>query len=267
MATTDPSIPTTGSKKKPRCILVSYPKVIFFYPLMIVAFVCGCLALVPPKAADAPVAPVEQVEQVEQAPVEDPLAEPAPVEKYKPFNMQEIIALIFIITFFLNILVISFDFSGIKAIAVIFGVTILVLLAIVFEDKLPVLDILNVFIHKIMSGVTVSAVFYFCIAFILAIMVFGGIIHNTLWDRWIVEPNRLIHIRGIMRESTEYPVIDLQVEKRIDDVFEYMLLLSGTLTFRPNPTTPPIQLENIPWIASKERKIQKIVREYMVTKV
>jgi len=65
-------------------------------------------------------------------------------------------------------------------------------------------------------------------------------------------------------EFTEYPVVDLQMDKEIDDIFEYALLFSGTLTFRPNPTTPPIRLENIPFIKYKERKIRSIIRKVTV---
>ena len=63
-----------------------------------------------------------------------------------------------------------------------------------------------------------------------------------------------------MKEYTEYPVIDLQVDKKIDDVFELLLLRAGTLVFRPNVNTAPIYLENVPCINSLEKKIKALTR-------
>lgn len=219
-----------------RCTLVPYPKIVFFYPLMCVSIVCGLLQFFAQRA-------------------------------HGPTANSHIAGSIFIIVFFVNILVISFDFPGVKALALVLGVTAVVFLILYIDKALEVniLKGINALLNEIHKGLNASMTFYFLVASILFMMVFGGILVNWLWNRWTVEPNRLLHKHGLFGELTEYPVIDLQLDKRIDDVFEYVLLRSGTLIFRPNPTTNPIRLENVPRINSKERKIQKIIRELRVS--
>jgi hypothetical protein len=169
---------------------------------------------------------------------------------------------IFLVVFLINIMVISFDFPGIKALAFFLGIIATVLLLLYLNSLKP--DLLP-FIGKILKAVhaklSASPAFYWLISAILFIMIFGGVLVNWLWNRWTVEPGQLFHRHGILGELTKYPVIDLQLDKKIEDVFEYALLLSGTLTFKPNPSTPPITLTNVPRINAKEEKIQTIIRQ------
>jgi len=169
---------------------------------------------------------------------------------------------IFIIVFLLNILVISFDFPGIKAVALALFITAAVLGLLYLDSKTGILGPLTEWTKQLFEGVCASAMMYSMVSAILAIMIFGGIMVNYLWNRWTIEPNRLMHKHGILGDVREYPVIDLQLHKSIDDVFEYALLLSGSLTFQPNPSTTPIRLENVAFINRAEKRIQGIIRKH-----
>lgn len=227
-----PADVTKGKLEK--CTIVSYPKIVFFYPLLFASLVCGIVVQTSPT----------------------------------PENMS-MAGSIFIFCFLFNMLVISFDFPGVRALVLVFGILAFFLGLNLLDIKagiriMPfITDFYKDFVHKNLSC---SAVFYYCISAILFIMIACGILGNWLWDRWTIEPNRLVHRKGLLGELKEYPVIDLQIDKRIEDVFEHVLLLSGTLIFQPGPGVTPITLENVPNINRKEKRIQNIVRKLAVTR-
>ena len=218
-------------EKSRSCTIVPYPKVVFFYPLMLISLVCAIFQFTTVKTG-----------------VESPIA-----------------GSLFIVAFLINVLVIAFDFPGVKALALFLGIIVVVLGVLYLDVQYNILPGVQKIFRTLHESLYASTAFYLLISGILFIMVFGGILVNWLWNRWTVEPNRLLHKHGLLGELTEFPVIDLQMDKDIDDVFEYLLLRSGTLTFRPNPSTAPIRLENVPRITSKEKKIQYITRQLAVS--
>ena len=243
MAETEPktSIPatdgsTTKKESKLRYTVVPFPKIVFFYPLMFISLACGIMGLA--FHSEGTVAPMENVAGT-----------------------------LFVIVFLINVLVIAFDFPGVKALALAFGLISLVFGVILLDQQLNVkiLGPLRNVVKSVHSKLHASPVFYIVIFAILFVMIMGGILVNVLWNRWTIEPNRLTHRHSLLGDIREYPVIDLQLDKKIEDVFEYGLLLSGTLTFVPNPNTPPIRLENVPFINRAEKKILSIIRELRVT--
>jgi hypothetical protein len=238
MANTEPtpsnsSGSDSGGKARARYTVIPFPKIVFFYPLMFMCIVCGIMEYFAQKAGGEP---------------------------------SNVAGTLFMIFFLINILVISFDFPGVKALALVLGSVSFVFGLILFDDKvMPILGPLKEIAIVLQERLHASTAFYFVISAILFLMILAGIAVNVLWNRWTIEPNRLMHRHGLLGDVREYPVIDLQLEKNVDDVFEYLLLLSGTLTFIPNPNTSPIRLENVPFINYAERKIQKIIREFRVS--
>jgi hypothetical protein len=224
-ADNSPSSPSTNNSeiKVPRYTVIQYPKVIFFYPLMFVSIICGFLQL---AKGDSP---------------------------------SNLAGTIFVAMFLFNILVISFDFPGVKALALALGTLAVTFGLILFDQHVfRIFGPLGKAMEAVYTQLHASVTLYFCVSGILFVMISGGVLGNILWDRWTIEPNRLKHKDGLF-SFKEYPVIDLQVDKEVEDIFEYALLFSGTLTF----TIPShkFRLENIPLIYRAERKIQEIVRQ------
>jgi hypothetical protein len=267
MTETNSSMPTDNKPLKPLKVY-SYPKIIFFYPLVIVSIICGILSSAklkdwePRHNVDKPATQVETIdaETPEVSETEPGVPNQAPVRKH--FNLAEYAVVLFLLVFFLNMLIISFDFPGMKALATILIIALFFVVSswLAAKYQLPILETLNRWIHQGMFDIHVSSKFYFYIAGVVALMIFIAIIHQRCFDQWIIEPTRLTHVKGIMKEYTEYPVIDLQVDKKIDDVFELLLLRAGTLVFRPNVNTAPIYLENVPCITTLEKKIKALTR-------
>ncbi len=228
MADTQSPSPKTpnSSPKKMRYTVVPFPKVVFFYPLTITCIICGILEFM-----------------------------------QKDQNSATAGAL-FIVVFLINVMVISFDFTGVKALAMAFSIIAMGFGVLYLNTIMPILDPVKEIAQTLFRNVHASESLYFMVGAILFLMIGSGILSNLLWNRWTIEPTRLIHKHSLLGDSREYPVIDLQVEKCIDDVFEYLLLLSGTLTFQPGPSVPTIRLENVPFINRAEKKVRDIVRRH-----
>lgn len=215
-----------GANKKLKHTIVPLPKIVFFYPLMITCVLCAML-----EAWDG-VAGASSTQA----------------------------GTLFIVVFLVNILIISFDFPGVKAMALAALLVALAFGLLWADGKWQILGPLSQFTKNLFENVRASTMFYCMVSAILTLMILMGILANYLWNRWVIENDRIYHKHGLFGDVREYPVIDLQVEKSIDDVFEYALLLSGTLTFSI-PNAPTIRLENVPFINRIEKKIQNIVRK------
>lgn len=226
MKPAEPDVPKDGKKEEDhrRYTLVPFPKIVFFYPLMFISIGCGIMQII---SRDAP-------------------------------EVRHVAGSIFLIIFLINVLVISFDFPGVKALAMAMGVMALVFGVILLNQHMSILAPLSRLMEQLYARVEASSAFYFVISAILFVMIMGGILGNVLWNKWTIEAHRLRHKDGLF-SYREYPVIDLQVDKEVDDVFEFVLLQSGTLTFRiPSQS---FRLENVPFITRAQRRIQSIVRK------
>lgn len=232
MADTQQTTPKPGepdaATKIPHYTVVPFPKIVFFYPLMFISIVCGIMQAFS-QAKD---------------------------------SQNYVAGTLFIVFFLVNILVIAFDFPGVKALAFALTIIALVFGIILLDQKMEgkLLLGLGKMTRSLSEQLWASTTFYFVVSAILFIMIGGGILANVMWNRWTVEPNRLIHKYGMPVQTKTYPVIDLEIEKQVEDVFEYILLFSGTLTFNI-PNNPQVRLENIPFVDRAERKIRTIVRK------
>lgn len=275
------STEASSTKAAQRCRVIPYPKVVFFYPLMFTAIICSFFQYFYPSKIIMPTTPqpTTAADTNKDEPVEKekyvitilktdtPEAAKSSIKTsegdvpiFRVEGINTIAGSVFILVFLLNILVISFDFPGLKALVL----ALVILLVVVLLWKLELLGPIGKQLSLLSGTLYASWVFYAMIAGIIAIMIFSGIFYNRMFNQWIVESNRLLHRHGFLGDFTEYPVVDLQLDKDIDDVLEHVLLFSGTLTFRPNPTTPPIRLENVPGINGKERKIRNLIRKIQV---
>ncbi len=247
-------------------ILVSYPKVVFLYPSLVVAILAGLYMQLwgntvmdqPGKAAAAVTAPVaEEAVGSEQTAV-----------KAKPLAREAIIvgptiaAAAFLLTLGLNLVIISFDFPRTTSLTLAFFAAALflgvMLLSTYKPDLLPFLSNLIKRLHP-----QANAMFYYCyIAAMLAI--YAGVKINSKFDYWEVRQNELLHHHGFLSDLERLPTSTLKIDKEIKDIFEYVLLKSGRLILNPGGQQRPIILENVFFIDQKEAQITKLLSSMQV---
>ena len=207
-----------------RVFIVPYPKVIFLYP----TFFCGLVAAIWMTFVTS-------------------LEGTTPV----------VLASVFLMTLAVNLIVLTLDFPRATSLTLFFiGATVffgLMLLAITKPDVIP-------FIQHIVAGVrpAANATFYWVITGLLG-GVFVIVKVKIQFDYWEVRRNELLHHHGVLSDLRRYPTTGLQVNKEISDVFEYVLLRSGTLTLKPQGEDRLFVLENIPMIGAKEERITKLL--------
>ncbi len=245
-------------------ILVSYPKVVFLYPSLVVAIFAGLyMQIWGNTVMDQPV----KVPAVATAPADVVTADGAPAVKAAPaqeaiINGPTIAAAAFLMTLALNLVIISFDFPRTTSLTLVFlaaAVFLGVMLLSTYKpDLLPFLSNLIKRLHP-----QANAMFYYC--YIAAmLMIYAGVKLNSKFDYWEVRQNELLHHHGFLSDLERLPTSTLKIDKEIKDIFEYMLLKSGRLILNPGGQQRPIILENVFFIDQKEAQITKLLSSMQV---
>lgn len=159
---------------------------------------------------------------------------------------------IWFLTFVVNILVIAFEFSRLRSVALAGVVAAIVFAGVHFGFLNPILDFfggLNLFMSK---G------FYYTFAGVFAV-IYLLVFINTRFSYWEIQPNEIVHHHGFLGDIHRYPTRGLRMRKEISDVFEYILLRSGTLVLTPEGVERPILLENVIGLNKVEDKIQRLL--------
>ncbi|MFX0039642.1 MAG: hypothetical protein ACFFCY_15685 [Promethearchaeota archaeon] len=131
---------------------------------------------------------------------------------------------IWITVFFANLFVIAFDTSSTKFFILLLSAVILIILfTFIFHPNTIFSQIFSFEVTIIMSyqfylTLTVSLAIIFLIAWIA-----------TRLDYWKLERNEIIHRKGIFVSAERYPTKSLRIKKDIPDIFEYILLRSGSI--------------------------------------
>ncbi len=203
-------------------IVRAYPKVVFFYLTWITSILCGMLQpeLQPENLADR--------------------------------NLSAQIGLLWLVIFTFNVLVISFEFSRIRSVALIFF-TIAVLLA---ASMLDYLGSITEFFADL--GLVMNKAFYYCLGALYSI-IFLLVWINSRFNYWEIQSNEILHHHGFLGDVHRYPTRGLHMKKEITDVLEYVLLRSGTLVLIPLGEERPIVLQNVIGMNTVEDKIQRLL--------
>ncbi|MHC4930569.1 MAG: hypothetical protein ACYTGV_00040 [Planctomycetota bacterium] len=154
--------------------------------------------------------------------------------------------------FVFNLLVIAFEFSRIRSVAIAFFVV-----AVVFAGiQLGFLEGLGQFLGGL--ELLMNKVFYMTIAVIFSIMYLLVFI-NTRFNYWEIQPNEILHHHGFLGDVHRYPTRGLRMKKEISDVLEFILLRAGTLVLDPHGEERPLVLENVINLNKVEDKIQRLL--------
>ncbi|MGQ9592593.1 MAG: hypothetical protein ACUVYA_20120 [Planctomycetota bacterium] len=205
-------------------VIRSWPKAIFFYPVLVTCFVCGAyqrLANLPPEA---------------------------------PFS--ELAGLVFFIVFVLNVLVIAFEFSRFKTLALVFFLIALVFLLLYLSTRYSVFQFLrDLFAEFHLSA---SSSLYFALGTYFLVL-FAMIWVNTRFNYWIIRSNEIVHKEGFLGDTRRFPSPNLKLEKEIPDVFEWLLLRSGRIVLYPSSEKQAIALEHVIGVNRAEKAIQNLL--------
>ncbi len=215
-------------KKVDRVFLVPYPNVVFLYPTLIAALIAAIGMTV---WGDQAVADGSRV----------------------PYALS---------TFFLgilaiNLIVLTIDFPR-ATVLTLFFITCTAILGVVLSanflpDMVPWVRDRAAGLHPLAN----ASFFWIVTAVLFVVLLMAKI--AVQFDYWEVTQNELLLHHGLLSDLRRYPTSGLQVEKEINDVFEFMLLGSGRLVLRPQGTNRDLVLENISFIDSKEKQLTELL--------
>ncbi len=222
-------------------VLRPWPKVIFFYPTMIACFLCGFWQLFEGDPA--------------------PAAEAAGRVAGAALGAGEAVGLIFFMVFCMNLLIISFEFSRLRTVAIFFGVLAVVFLLLYLGTRFRVLEFIRDLLYAL--HIRCSTSFYMTLGCYL-LLVYGGIYINTRWNYWEVRHNEIVHHTGFLGDIRRFPSPNLKMTKEINDVFEFLLLGSGRIILYPASEKEAIVLDNILSVNRAEREMKKLLSSIQV---
>ena len=205
--------------------LVSYPKIVFLYPTLIVALVAGVYMLF----------------------------------RHNDVAREDtrVVGLIFLMTLGVNLVVLAFDFPRTTSLTVFFALAALGIgLWFMFYTKPEWLPIVGHIFSRLRPFANAS--FYFTFSMFL-ILIYLAVFLSVQFDYWEVRPNELLHHHGVLSDLERFSAPNLRIDKEINDVFEYWLLGSGRLILHPSNERRAVVLENVFSINRKEEQITKML--------
>ena len=213
------------SKKKPKkdyTIVRSYPETLFFYPSMIVGILSFLLQSVNP-------------------------------------DLNNILGTFFFAVFAFNFMVVAFDFGLGKTALIAFGVIILVLVVVLFQEQLG--DLLSF----TLPGINMSNDFYFFFSLLMIAHFILLYVYSRI-DYWMISPTEIYHHRGVLGDEKRFGNAQhAHIEKTTPDIFEKMLFLSGDIFIKPETDPHIYRISNVFRVNAKEKEI-RIILSYVPDK-
>ncbi|HVR76146.1 MAG TPA: hypothetical protein VMT52_17575 [Planctomycetota bacterium] len=248
----------------------SWPKVIFLYPILITSFFCGIGQTITGEGEtlvieEAPPPPV-----TEGAPAAEgaPTAEGAPATEGEPVvkmvdrsNFPATAGRIFFIVLCLNILVISFEFSRFKTLAIFFFVLAVLFFLLYLSTTWEVFAFLKEIYNRFDPRASTS--FYYALGIYL-VLVFFAVFLTTRFNYWIIRSNEILHKEGLLGDVKRFPSPNLKMTKEITDVFEFLLLGSGRIVLYPASEKQAIVLDHVLRVNAAEVAIQDLLSSLSV---
>lgn len=270
------SDPTAKENVVPREIdsvkIFSYPKVIFLWPTMVFALICGTGMLIvgdspahgPPVTPEAREAVADEAAEAEAEAIVEVDADKLPPPGARRFSSwQNIFGITFLIVFAVNMMVMSLDFPRFTLIAVILFIMMMAFLMLYLAsqgvDFLSPLTALTKYLFF-----TANAGFYFAIAAVQAVMY--AIIWSTRYlDYWEVRPNEVLHHHGPLSDLERFPTLQMKFAKEIPDILEFLLGLgAGRLVLNFSVNDRQVVLDHVLFINSKEEQLKRLMSQLRV---
>jgi hypothetical protein len=250
-AKTPPATPPASTPDHRGIKIFTYPKIIFIWPSVFFALICGFgMLFVQDETKD----PTKRVDLTLSAAAAD-----APeVQVIRRFtSVQNLLAITFLAVFAINMLIMAIDFPRFTIIAMILGAAALAFFLLWLNVYFKIVPPLVNFLEHIY--VVANSGFYFLFATI-TLIVFGIIYATRFLDYWVILPNEILHNHGPFSDLERFPTFNLKFDKEIPDILEYALLRSGRLVLHVANERRAIVLDNVLWIESKEQKLKQLMR-------
>ena len=206
-------------------IVRPYPKIVYLYLTWLASIICGVLQ----KDLDAG----------------DTLTQDL-------IRKSALVGRIWIFLFIFNILVISFEFTRIRSVAIVFAIIAFIFAGIEFGFLAAV----GTFLRDV--PILMNETFYYVVAVVFTV-IYLIVFLTTRFNYWEFQPNEILHHHGFLGDVQRYPTRGLRMQKEITDVLEHILLRAGTLVLVPPGVDRPIVLENVINLNRVEDKIQRLL--------
>lgn len=201
--------PARGTNKLPNKILIySWPKMVFMWPTALMSLFMGAATYIAGEGS----------------------------------AWSQTWGTLFLVTFALNMMVVTFEFPRGNALVMVFGIVAaawgLVTLNQHFEFMGP--------ISRFLKGLQLYAHphFYFFLLFIYVIM-FIGMYVITRFSYWEISSNELVHHSGLWGDEERFSTAGLKYNKEIADIFEKILAGAGRIIFHAPAMRIPVVLDNV----------------------
>lgn len=164
--------------------------------------------------------------------------------------------LLFFVVFFVNLLVMAFDFPRTTSLNLLLLLVALLLAGVLPNQRFGFLPALR----GLTEGIAPRGNTWFSGLFAgsLALVYLVVLVIDFRFDHGLVRPNEIVHRRGLLGNVSRYPAPGLELQKDIADVFEFFLFGSGRLIIQPTKG-PVIVLDNVFRVNDKERRIQELL--------
>lgn len=236
-----------------------YPKVVFLWPIGAAALLISIGSLIYPsgftvKAPKAEVITEAMIENhAELAEVKSQLGsfDKRTTGRYVNHYWGNF----FFLLFFLNVLVLAYDFDVTKGVAAFLGILALVLLILYLNQTMKIWEPLS----NALAQIRISFNLHYMYAMTLMGLVTAlAILAHAQFNWWELTHNELIHRKRFLGDIKRYPAQHCRLMKEIPDVMEYFFFFGcGRLVFQIPGEQRAFVLEHVPLVNRRERQIKE----------
>lgn len=210
---------------KPEVIIIrSWPKMIFLWPITLMALACALCATFAP-------------------------------------GWDNIAGAAFLVCVALNMAVLTFDFPRSTSLTVFIFAIALVLALVLINQKYGIVEPLQTWLKSLEIRATRD--FYFTIFIVLFVLYLGMMIVSR-FDYWELTSNELIHHSGLLGDVERFSTAGLKLNTEINDIFEFVLAGSGRIVMNIAGNSRPIVLENVLFISSLRNASNRMLSHRVV---
>ena len=236
--------------------IFTYPKVIYIFPTMIVALICGIGMMTVGNRIEDPTKTTYAAQVKANA---GQATTTPPIAAHERFtSVHNLLGVLFLGVLAFNLLTMALDFPRFTILAVMLLIGFLIFfflwIGAAFDVKLMR------WVHGLMANIYVyaNAGFYFMISGVIAVIL--AVVYGTRYlDYWQIMPNEILHHHGPLSDLERFPTMNLKFDKEIPDVLEFAFLGAGRLVLHVTEERKAIVLDNVLFINSVESSLKNLM--------